>query len=98
MTDLVKTAGPSLTHVVLNLDCRLNEARALRDSLEWKPLVLLCDSLASLQVDLCIRASVSQQYQLPIFEVIDYLCGNEDLSRLVAHGSLAIKPLVPPDF
>jgi len=94
---LVSAAGPSLERVVLDLSCSVDGASDLCYAVEWEPLILLCDSLPHLRVDLCIWAS-DFQGQLPVVEVIDSLSANDDLSRLMERGSLAIEPPLPPQL
>jgi len=91
---LVSTAGSSLERVVLDLSCAVDGASDLCYAVEWEPLILLCDSLPHLRVDLCIWASDSQG-QLPVVEMVDSLSANDDLSRLMERGSLTVEPPLP---
>ena len=95
ITKVVRTAGPSLRCLVLNIEFSFGGAPA-GSLMEWKPLILLCDSLPQIQVDLCIGAA--SHNGLSFVEVVDSLVGNKDLSGLVERGSVLIKPLVPPDL
>ena len=95
ITKVVRTAGPSLRRLVLNIEFSFGGAPA--DSLmEWKPLILLCDSLPQIRVDLCISAA--SHNNLSFVEVVDSLVRNKGLLGLVERGSVLIKPLVPPDL
>ena len=86
ISSLVRTAGPTLKSVVLNIDFAIGGVRDLCDGVEWNPLIHLCDYLSPRRVNLCIRS----RGQFP--EVVESLSRNEDFSRLMNHGSLAIKP------
>jgi hypothetical protein len=61
-----------------------------------EPLTFFCSSFPEVQVDLCICAA--SHHELSFVEVVDFLVGNEDLSKLVEQGSVVIKPLVPAEY